>query len=403
MKNTKSKFCFNTMVNNEAHCIERMLNTVWPYIDYWVIQDNGSTDGTQDIIRNFFEEKGIPGFLYQIDWWEGHGVNRDHCIKTALAADHGCDWILRVDADEQLIVDEDFDWSVFDDTSIQSFNVCAIDNGCTYYRTWLWNAKEPWAFLPDKAHETIYLDRDGIGEEFQRVNLHMGMRHFLTNDGMTWVQPMKFLKDALNLEIGNVPNRKVLEDDYHLWYIAKSYNDCHNDVENFPYGQDHKEEYARRAIFYFKMYIYQVNPRYREEGVITWRGQEMAWYACFCIGNLYDSLGNLDEAVLWLTRASEFCLERNENYFRLAQIYERRKQYQSMLNITKILVDPERKNPFPKLVFLIMNWAYYDTAWNPYWIHTKALNYMGLDSSEYRLPLLNNPEVPDWVKDEVRL
>ena len=93
MKNTKSKFCFNTMVNNEAHCVERMLNTIWPYIDYWVIQDNGSTDGTQDIIRNFFEEKGIPGFLYQIDWWDGHGVNRDHCIKTALAADHGCDWI----------------------------------------------------------------------------------------------------------------------------------------------------------------------------------------------------------------------------------------------------------------------------------------------------------------------
>ena len=62
MKNTTAKFCFNTMVNNESHVIERMLESVYPYIDYWVIQDNGSTDGTQDIIKNFFKEKGIPGF-----------------------------------------------------------------------------------------------------------------------------------------------------------------------------------------------------------------------------------------------------------------------------------------------------------------------------------------------------
>ena len=74
-----------------------------------------------------------------------------------------------------------------------------------------------------------------------------------------------------------------------------------------------------------------------------------------------------------------------------------------MLNTTKILVDPERKNPFPNLIFLIMNWAYYDTAWNPYWLHTKALNYMGLDSSQYRFDLLNNPDVPGWAKDEIRL
>ena len=71
MKNTKSKFCFNTMVNNEAHCVERMLNTIWPYIDYWVIKDNGSTEGTQDIIRNFFEEKGIPDSCIKLTGGKG--------------------------------------------------------------------------------------------------------------------------------------------------------------------------------------------------------------------------------------------------------------------------------------------------------------------------------------------
>ena len=51
------------MVSNESHVILRMLNSCYKYIDYWIIQDNGSTDGTQDIIRNFFAEKNIQGFL----------------------------------------------------------------------------------------------------------------------------------------------------------------------------------------------------------------------------------------------------------------------------------------------------------------------------------------------------
>ena len=52
------------MVANEAKTILRMLESCYVYVDYWVIQDNGSVDGTQDLIRNFMKEKQIPGFLY---------------------------------------------------------------------------------------------------------------------------------------------------------------------------------------------------------------------------------------------------------------------------------------------------------------------------------------------------
>ena len=110
--NKKAKICLNAMVANEARTITRMLESCYQYIDYWVIQDNGSTDGTQDIIRNFFKEKGIPGFLYEIEW-QYPGWNRDHTLQECLKADHGCDWVLRMDADERLEVEEDFDWSIF--------------------------------------------------------------------------------------------------------------------------------------------------------------------------------------------------------------------------------------------------------------------------------------------------
>ena len=361
MKNTKAKFCFNTMVNNEAHVIERMLNSVYPYIDYYVIQDNGSTDGTPDIIRNFFKEKGIDGFVYEIDWWKGHGINRDHTLQTALSADHGCDWILRVDADEQLNVDENFDWSVFDNTSIQSWNVPCQGPGIMYFRTWIWNAKLPWRFYPEKAHETIYLDSNNIGEDFQRVNLDTGFRHILTNDGQTWLKPMKFLKDALNLELDTIPTKKVLEDEYHLWYIAKSYHDTLGD--DFPFGDDHRKEYARRAIFYWSKWIENFASPI----------DEFAYWAHLGIGNCYNKIGDEENTIKHWNAATKYCPDRNEHYYSLAYLHQKNKDWFWMHEATKKLVDTNRKNPFPRFQFMIQNDSYYDTSEIPQQLHKIAL------------------------------
>ena len=105
--NKKTKICLNAMVGNESATILRMLNSVALHIDYWVIQCNGKEDNTSQIINEFFDEQGIPGFTYETDW-NYPGFNRDHTLQEALKSDHGCDWILRMDADERLHVDEDF-------------------------------------------------------------------------------------------------------------------------------------------------------------------------------------------------------------------------------------------------------------------------------------------------------
>jgi hypothetical protein len=251
MKPSNIKICMNAMVGNEQKTIVRMLNSVADYIDYYVIQCNGS-DSTKQIIEDYFEAKGISGFTYEIEW-NYPGWNRDHTLQTCLNADHGCDWILRMDADEQLAVDEDFDWSILSNTGIDSFNIVADPGDSLYYRTWLWNAKRPWFFAHDKRHETIHLPN--VGESFTRVNLPKSFRQVITNDGETWFAPMKFLKDALELESEKVPSNKVLEDDYHLWYIGKSYSDSYGNPSEFPFGMEHAKEYARRSIFYFNTYL----------------------------------------------------------------------------------------------------------------------------------------------------
>ncbi len=369
--NKKAKICLNAMVANEAPTITRMLDSVSPYINYWVIQDNGSTDGTQDIIKNYFKKKRIPGFLYETEW-QYPGFNRDHTLQTALKADHKCDWILRMDADEQLVVDKDFDWSIFNDTSIQSFNITADCGSSLYFRTWLWNAKLPWFFQHDKRHETIHLPE--IGENFQRIALPKSFKHVITNDGQTWFAPMKFITDGLTLELDKVPTKKVLEDDYHLWYIGKSYSDGYRDIDNLPFGKAHSDEYARRSIFYFKMYLDKHHNFSKTHYPI--HVDDMGYYACLLIGKAYNWLGDYSNMLFYYNSATRFNPRRNEHYIDLALYYQEIEQWANMLEVTTVLTSQGRVNPFPDFSFLIENSAYQDTGTLCDELHKTALKYV---------------------------
>ena len=54
VNNTSPTIVLNMIVKNESRVIERMLKSVSPLIDYYVICDTGSTDETPNIIRRFF-------------------------------------------------------------------------------------------------------------------------------------------------------------------------------------------------------------------------------------------------------------------------------------------------------------------------------------------------------------
>lgn len=354
-KNTK--ICLNAMVGNEAKTITRMLESVAPHIDYYVIQCNGKEDNTNEIIESFFKEKGIPGFTYFIEW-NFPGFNRDHTLQQALKADHGCDWILRMDADERLQVDEDFDWSILDDTSAQSYNIVAEAHDTKYFRTWFWNAKLPWFFQHDKRHETIHLPE--IGENFERRNMPYGFRHLVSQDGETWAAPRKFLRDALELEIDKVVGNTVLDDLYHLWYIAKSYSDCYGNPNELPFGRKHSEEYARRSIWYFDRFLETVHGWDGSKPAV--RQDEMAYFALIMMSHAIWFIGDKEKAIWYLNNAAQFAPERNEHYIYLNSYLEELKRYDEIIvNIDK-MIQPERKNPFPNKSFLIENRAYYDTG-----------------------------------------
>jgi glycosyltransferase involved in cell wall biosynthesis len=355
--NKKTKICLNSMVGNEEKTISRMLESVAPYIDYWVIQCNGKEDNTKTIIESFFSEKGIPGFTYTIDW-DYPGWNRDHTLQTCLKAEHGCDWILRMDADETLHVDEDFDWSILDDTSVDSYNLTAQAGQTKYLRTWFWNAKLPWFFQHDKRHETIHLPE--IGEGFQRAVMPYGFRHIVGQDGQTWAVPRKFLRDALELEIDKVVGYKVFEDHYHLWYIAKSYADCYGNPNELPFGRLHSEEYARRAIWYYERFLDLTHDWSKSK--VAKREDEMSYFAVIIMGHAHQFLGNNETAVELFKIAEGFCPDRNESLFYLMDFYENLNMYKECLEVLDRMMKPERVNPFPRRAFLIEDRAYVNSS-----------------------------------------
>ena len=90
----RTTLCLSMIVKNEAPVIRRCLDSVRPLIDHWVIVDTGSTDGTQQIVREHMQ--GVPGELYERPW-QDFAHNRSEALE--LARPHA-DYSLIVDADD---------------------------------------------------------------------------------------------------------------------------------------------------------------------------------------------------------------------------------------------------------------------------------------------------------------
>jgi len=98
----RTGICLNMIVKNEVKVLDRLFRSVQDYIDYYVIVDTGSSDGTPDFIRNWMDAAGIEGEIHQRAW-VNFGHNRQQALELAVAANRG-DWLLFIDADEELVV-----------------------------------------------------------------------------------------------------------------------------------------------------------------------------------------------------------------------------------------------------------------------------------------------------------
>jgi glycosyltransferase involved in cell wall biosynthesis len=216
---TKATISLSIIVKNEANVIERMLNTVYPILDYYVVVDTGSTDGTQDIVRKFFEEKGIPGEVIDHPW-----KNFEDARNTALNATKGkADYGFWIDADEQLIIDPKFNVDFFkmNLSKFEGANVRVTYGGQKYYRMQFFSTTNKWRWY-GPVHEVLVNDDGGFN-----VGEAEGIGVLVLPDGNSWTSESQTAKYEAHAKIlldyvENDPNK----DPRWVFYLAQSYRDA---------------------------------------------------------------------------------------------------------------------------------------------------------------------------------
>jgi glycosyltransferase involved in cell wall biosynthesis len=175
--------CLNMIVKNEAPVIRRCLDSLRPIIDFWVIVDTGSTDGTQDIIREHL--KDVPGELHERPW-KDFAHNRSEAL--ALARPLG-GYSLIIDADDTLEIPSGFS---LPELTADSYMLDFHDAGVCYQRIQLVRNSLPWRYR-GVLHE--FLTCEGA-----RPAGHLGIVMRRNHDGARRRDPETYRNDALILQ-----------------------------------------------------------------------------------------------------------------------------------------------------------------------------------------------------------
>lgn len=182
--------CFATMCKNEEHCIQNTLESVYKHIDYWVVCDTGSTDRTCEIVKNFFEEKGIPGELH-VDEWVGFDHNKSLMMKRAKDK---TDYVLHLDADDLLINGLDFGKN---DIGDDAYFMNVTRGTLKWMALIIFNNRLTWKFC-GVAHTTIKCKEK---ESFTTKDIS-NRNSYVSGEGIgsRAFDPKKFLYDAEKLK-----------------------------------------------------------------------------------------------------------------------------------------------------------------------------------------------------------
>jgi glycosyltransferase involved in cell wall biosynthesis len=197
------------IVKNEAPVIRRCLESVRPIIDHWVIVDTGSSDATQEIIRDYL--KDLPGELHERPWRD-FAHNRSEALT--LARPHG-DYSLIIDADDALEIPEDFRLSGL---TADSYALDIHDTAIHWQRTQIVRNTLPWRYQ-GVLHECLTC-------EGARSAGHLPMVMRRGYDGARRRDPERYRKDAAILESALLTETDPLLRSRYTFYLAQSYRDC---------------------------------------------------------------------------------------------------------------------------------------------------------------------------------
>lgn len=292
--------CLNMIVKNESKIMKRLLDSVYKIIDYWVIVDTGSTDNTQELIKEYFAEKNIPGELHEKEF-VNFGINRTHALKLAK---NKADYLFFMDADHVLKYDNSFSKEQlknFDEINIQ------LKTGALKYYLIRFLKADMNIRSVGVTHEYYAYDRENPKiANFQNI--------WIDDFGDGGCRHVKFERDIKLLTESVKNNKKNARD---LFYLGESYR--------------HTRNYEKAVECYTKRANIDNFP-------------EEKWFSIYMVGRCNLILKNEKEAIHWCLKAYDYRPTRSEPLYILAEYYAKNKKYK----IADIFCEIGNKILYPK-------------------------------------------------------
>jgi glycosyltransferase involved in cell wall biosynthesis len=199
------------IVKDEASNLRRIFDSVLPYISTYCICDTGSTDGTPDLIKAYFDEKGVVGEVLHHKW-KDFGHNHTLASKAAFGK---ADFILTMDADDYFEGTPDF-------SQLENGTVYNVKLGCEtdfYYRPLLYPGDLE-AYWVGPLHEYMTWDdqtipKDHLPGQYVVTSYRDGSRQKEDTDKLA--RDSGLLLQAIEDENGPI--------DRNTFYLANTYRD----------------------------------------------------------------------------------------------------------------------------------------------------------------------------------
>jgi tetratricopeptide (TPR) repeat protein len=273
------------IVKDEAGLICRCLDSVRPLIDYVLVQDTGSTDDTQDIIRCWLKRHGVLGKVVE-EPWRDFGHNRSLALAE-LRQRNGIDYALIIDADDAIVYDPGFDPDTFKAGLTADLYHIAIRHGPLYHRRAQLCSNRLAFHFRGVIHEFIE------GPPGYSTGTVTGFYIQASTEGARSADPDKYHKDAAILEQALYTEDDPFLRSRYTFYLANSWKDG---------GQYQRalDSYVRRAemggwdqeVFMSLYYAGRMRERLHAEHVIetylrAWevcprRAESLHAASCYC-------------------------------------------------------------------------------------------------------------------------
>jgi len=249
------KLALNFICKDESHVIGKMLESCKTITDLIVVNDTGSTDGTQDIIRKFGEDNNIPTYVFERPF-DDFEKSRNHAIQKLkdVVAELGWDankvhgyWF---DCDETLIIEPNFNKNQFVN---DLYMINTYIGQMKYTRNTFFKVSKAFRWY-GPVHEFIICDDKNITS-----GLAEGIKVDVKMTGNSWKGNIsaKYKSHAFVLEKYIDENR---QDPRWIFYTAQSYHDSASSDDN----KEENEEMLRRSMKYYKERISRLDG-YAEE------------------------------------------------------------------------------------------------------------------------------------------